>query len=280
MNYRPILIGSILTIVLLILWQGTKQVPVSGDWQAALAVLSTAEFKGDVVTVKNIRNFRYNGSEEEADVIPAYHDKTYDLNKLSRVWFVADPFKENDLAAHTFLSFEFSDGEYLSITIEARKLKGQKYGLIKGAFRTYPLMYIAADERDTIHARTNIRKDRVFLYPVRTTPEKGRALLVDMLEEMNGLAVKPQWYNTIWANCTSRIAFHINRVTPGRIPSLNVASFVTGFADRFAFDHGLIDSDLSFEKTRERFEITEKARSIELDADYSKHIREFSPLQP
>jgi len=278
MNPRQIVLVLGVLLLVLVIWQIAKPVPTTGDWQKALSVLSTAEFNGNLVTVKNVRNFRYEGAETEETSTPSYYDKTYDLNKLTRVWFIADPFKENELAAHTFVSFEFSNGDFLSITIEARKLVGQKYSLIKGAFHTYPLMYIAADERDSILVRTNIRKDQVYLYPVKTTtPQKARALLVDMLEEMNSLSVKPQWYNTIWDNCTSRIAYHINRVTPHRIPDLNLASFVTGFADRFAYDEGLIDTDLSFEDARTKFAITKKAQEIGRVDDFSQKIREFTP---
>ncbi|MEI7512378.1 MAG: DUF4105 domain-containing protein [Candidatus Uhrbacteria bacterium] len=270
---KSLLIGAVVLLVGVIGWLVFDTPSKTGDWQSALSVLSTAEFNGDLVTVKNIRNFRYNGSEEEKDAIPAYYDKTFDLTKLKQVWFIADPFQENALAAHTFLSFEFENQQYLSISIEARKLKGQKYDLVKGMFHTYPIMYIAADERDTIFARTNIRKDEVFVYPVKTTQEKARALFVDMANEMNSLAVKPEWYNTLFANCTSRIGYHINRVTPGRIPFYSLAPFVTGLADRFALEHGLINTDLSLEQAREKYKISSKALEIGNVENFSELIR-------
>ena len=278
MKPRQILIGLGVLIAFFFAYQILKPIPTTGNWQKALSILSTAEFNGDLVTVKNIRNFTYNGSEDEEHSIPNYYDKTYDLTKLTKVWFIADPFKENELAAHTFVSFEFANGSYLSITIEARKLVGQKYSLIEGAFNAYPLMYIAADERDTILARAAIRKDKVYLYPVKTSsPEKARALLVDMLNEMNSLSIKPQWYNTIWDNCTSRIAYHINRVTPHRIPDITLATFVTGFADRFALEQGLLDTDLPLEQAREKYFISDRAIEVGNVEDFSKRIREFSP---
>lgn len=246
---------------------------MTGDWQSQLAVLSTAEFDGDLVTVKNVRNFRYEGSESEQDMRPAYYDRTYDMNKLVRVWYITEPFKELSAAAHTFLSFEFSDGNYLSITIEARKLKGQDYVLEKGLLHTYPLMYIAADERDAIYVRANIRKSDLYLYPVRATPEKARQLLTDMLEEMNQLAIEPEWYNTMLDNCTSRIAYHVNRITPGRLPGLPWESYVTGFADKFALKHKLLDTDLPLEEARLKYHITPISQEIGYAEDYSKKIR-------
>lgn len=270
---RYLLVAFGLLIVIFITWQATKQVPTEGDWQTPLAQLSTAEFKGDLVTVKNVRNFRYKGSEEEADLVPAYYDRTYDLTKLTKVWYVSEPFKELSVAAHTFLSFEFSNGDYLSISIEARKLKGRKYRLSLGLLRTYPLMYIAADERDAVLVRTNVRKSDVYVYPVRT--QKGRELLVDMLEEMNNLATEPQWYNTVTDNCTSRIAWHVNRVTPNRISNVAWQSYVTGYADAFALEHGLLDTNLSLEDARKKYYITNRSQQIGDVPDYSKQIRQF-----
>lgn len=266
-----ITLGAFVTA--LAVWQATKQVPIDGDWQTPLSQLSTAEFKGDFVTVKNVRNFRYRGSEEEADLVPGYYDKTYDLSKLNKVWYISEPFKELSMAAHTFLSFEFSNGDFLTITIEARKLKGQKYSLFQGLLRTYPIMYIAADERDALLVRTNVRKSDIYVYPVRT--QKGRELLVDMLGEMNSLATKPQWYNTVTDNCTSRIAEHVNRVTSGRIPNRPWQGYVTGYADVFALQHGLLDTDLSIEEARKKYSVTKRSQEIGDVEDYSKQIRKF-----
>ena len=77
--------------------------PVAGDWQPQFAVSSTAEFDGDQVLIKNVRNFRY--TPTEADQHPDYYDKIYNLNEVKRVWYISEPFNENKLAAHTLLSF-------------------------------------------------------------------------------------------------------------------------------------------------------------------------------
>lgn len=251
-----------------------KSVPTQGDWQKALSVLSTAEIKGDLVTVRNVRNFRYEGSEREEDVRPAYYDRTYDLNKIERVWFIAEPFKDLHIAAHTFVSFEFSDGNFLSISIEARKKKGQVYNLFKGLLRTYPLMYIAADERDTILMRANVRQSDVFVYPVKASPKEARALFVLMMERMNALATHPRWYHTLWANCTSSIASHIQKLWPGRLGWFPWQLWMTGYADTLAFNAGLIDTDLSLEEARKKFNVSARSKKIGDVEGYSDLIRQ------
>ena len=259
-------------LIIFILWQLSIAIPTSADWWPELAVLSTAEFDNNLVTVKNVRNFRYEGE----NVYPDYYDETYDLNKLVRVWYISEPFKNFDIAAHTFLSFEFSDKKFLSVTIEARKKNGQDYSLLRGMLRTYPLMYIAADERDSVLVRTNTRKSDVYMYPVKLSSiEKGRELMVDVLERMNSLATNPKWYKTFSANCTSSIAYHVNRISPGRLPYFPWQVWITGYADRLALERGLLDTNLTLEEAREKYYITKKSRQIGDVENFSELIRQF-----
>ncbi len=270
--FKNFLLVIFLILVILIVWQGLKRPPTEGDWQEQLAILSTAEFNGDFVTVKNVRNFRYNPTED--DMQAGYYDKTYDLSKIKRVWYTSEPFNENDLAAHTYMSFEFENGDFLGISIEARKTKIQSWNMWEGMIRTYPLVYIAADERDLTMLRANIRKDKVYVYPVRLQKkENGRLLLVDMLTEMNELVVNPKWYNSLFANCTSAIVKHVNTLTPGRISPFSWQLWLTGSADELALKKGLLDTDLSIEQAREKFYITDISQEIGDVENYSKLIR-------
>lgn len=253
-------------------WQLLKEVPTEGDWQEQLAVLSTAEFNGDLVTVRNVRNFRYFPTEK--DMHANYYDKTYDLTKIKKVWYIAEPFNENKSAAHTFVSFEFTDGNFLAISIEARKTKDQTYSIWKGMIHTYPLVYIVADERDLILLRANIRKDKVYVYPVKLEkPENARLLLVDMLEKMNKLTTEPEWYNTLFANCTSSIAKHVNNITPGRISLFSWQLWLTASADELALKHSLLDTALSIGSARQQFFVTVISQKIGDVNNYSREIR-------
>lgn len=268
-----LILGGLL--LLLIVWQGLKKVPLEGDWQEQLQIISSAEVKGDEVTIKNVRNFRYYPTEE--DMHPGYYDKTYNLKEIKKVWFVTEPFNENQSAAHTFVSFEFTNGDFLAISIEARKTKEQTYSILKGMFHTYPLVYIAADERDVLLLRANIRKDKVYVYPVRLEkPENARLLLTDMLIRMNELvSTKPTWYNTLFANCTSSIAKHVNKLTPGRISVFNWRLWLTASADELALTSGLLDTDLSIDQAREKYSVNEASERIGDAPEYSLEIRKF-----
>jgi hypothetical protein len=270
--FKKIGLTILVLVAIFLIWQGSKVPRKEGDWQEHLKVQSKAEFSGDLVTVKNVRNFRY--SPTEADMHPAYYDRTYDLRTIKKIWYVTEPFRENASLAHTFLSFEFNNGDFLAITIEARKQKGEVYTIWKGMVRTYPLTYIAADERDVVLMRANVRNDKVYAFPVKTSsPENARLLLADMLQTMNDIADKPVWYNTLWANCTSRIAYHVNRITPGRISPLSWQLLLTANADELALKSGLLDTDLPIEQAREKYLISDVSKKVGDVPNYSKLIR-------
>lgn len=259
-------------IAVFLVWQGNKKVPTDADWKDTLKLLSTAEFKGDLVTVHNVRNFQY-----IADGVPKvenYYDRTYDLSKLTKIWFVADPFHPGSLFAHTFLSFEFSDGNFLAITIEGRLTKEQEYTIHDGLLRTYPLIYIAADERDALYVRTNVAKNDMYLYPIKATPAQARLLLVDMLQRMNELSVNPVWYNAVTENCTSSIADHVDKIWPGLLPRFDWQTLFTNYADKLLIDKRLIDTTLPFEEARKKFYVTDKAQKIGYRDDFSTLIRQ------
>jgi len=272
--FKKLGIGILILIIGYVIYYMTVRPPTEGDWQTQLAIPSTAEFSddSDFVTVKNVRNFRY--VPTEADMIPDYYDRTYNLNEVKKVWFVSEPFNENDIAAHTFVSFEFENGDFLSISIEALKRKDQVYSIWEGLLRTYPLIYVAADERDTILLRANVRKDKVYVYPIRLEkPENGRFLLVDMLNKMNKLVVEPEWYNTLFSNCTSMIAKHVNKLSPDRISPFSWQLWLTASADELALEKGLLDTDLSIEEARLKYYINDISQVIGDAENYSKEIR-------
>jgi hypothetical protein len=91
------------------------------DWQADVAKLASATIDGDIVTVRNIRNFDY---RSETDYTPAWYDKRYDLRQLEGVDVVAVYWMGPHIA-HVFLSFAFAGGDHLAISIETRKEKGR-----------------------------------------------------------------------------------------------------------------------------------------------------------
>jgi hypothetical protein len=251
------------------------------DWSVDQAVLSSAVIgqDGEKVLVKNIRNFNYRST---VDYDMAYYDKEFELADLSRVWYLVSPFSGIPGSAHTFLSFEFENAttgkkDFLSVSVEIRKEKGEAFHPIKGLFNQYEVMYVLGDENDLIKLRTNHRKDLVYAYPAKASPEKARSLLLDILTRTNSLVEKPEFYNTITNTCTTNIANHINTVTPKTIPFLSWRIMFPANSDQLAYDLGLLDvpEGLSIEELRQMYLLNDKAMEFaEIQGtDFSQLIR-------
>lgn len=239
------------------------------DWALDQAILPYAEIKGNDVSVYNIRNFSYTDTQK---YIPDYYDATFNLDKIKNVYFVVEPFSGYVGAAHTFLSFEFEDNRFVSISVEIRKEKGESFSAIKGVLRQYELMYVIADERDVIKLRSNYRKDNVFVYPVKTTPEKMRAVFISMIDRTNKLKTEPEFYNTLTGNCTTNIAKHVNQISPKRVP-WNITFLLPENADRYVYDIGLIDNTIPFDEARAEHLINKLAAQYADSPDFSLKIR-------
>ncbi len=240
------------------------------DWNTDQAILPQISVTGDKVAIKNIRDFEYRST---TDYTPRYYDKTFSLDKIRSVDYMVEPFSGNSGAAHTLVSFGFDDGSYVAISVEIRKEKGEKFSPVKGLLRQYELMYVIADERDVIKLRSNYRKDQVFLYPMKASREQARALFLDMLARAQKLQDKPEMYNTLTSTCITNIISHVNKLSPDRVP-WNKSVLFPANSDRYAYDLGLIDTDLSFEEARKRFSINERAEKYADSPQFSKMIRQ------
>ena len=216
------------------------------DWSLDQAILPYANIDRTLVTIHNIRNFIYRTTD---DYTPGYYDKTFDLNKIKSLDYVVSPFSFWHAVAHAFLTFGFENGEHISISIEIRKKKGDVFSPFKGLFNAFEIMYVIADENDVIKLRTNIRKDKVYIYPIKASQEKIAALFVDMIKRANALKDFPEFYNTLSNSCTTNIAHHVNAISPKKIP-WDPRIILAGYSDKLAYNLGLIDTKLSFRETR------------------------------
>lgn len=247
------------------------------DWKVDYAVMPRIERKGEEVTVRDLRDFRY-GKVEGADGVEnievAYDTRTYDLEGLESLWLVLESFSRFDAVAHTLLSFGFADGRYLAISIEARIPEGERYDLVRGAFRTFELIYLFGDERDLIARRAKVLDHDVYLYPIRANPEVIRELLQRYLRAADKLTEQPRFYNSLFDNCTSGIVKHVVEVDPSILSRYTVAQVAPGWSDRILYNKGLIETDLPFESLRPHFNVKEKAKRYAAEPDFSQKIRE------
>jgi hypothetical protein len=245
------------------------------DWITEHAKMPHVEVVGNKVHVGNVRNFTWH---TETDYTPGYEDHVYDVSAISSMYFVISPIFDIEAASHVWVSFGFSDHQHVAISVEARGVKGRAFGLFPSMFRQSQLIYVVGDERDVVALRGVTRAATVRFYPVRTTPERMRALFVDMMERAHSLEEHPEFYNLFANNCLNNITHHIRRLGGRDLPS-DVLLVLTGFSDGYAYDYGYIDTHLPFAKARDAYRIDEWMRHTRLDETFSVRLRETLRLQ-
>lgn len=182
-------------------WYVTDPPRNDRSWAREYAIPADAWRDGNDVHVHNVRNFRYRTPD---DYLPAWYDATYHLDGLQSVDLVTS-YWAGDSIAHVFLSFGFTDGQHLAISIETRRQARFAYSTIAGFFHHYELFYVTADERDLIGVRTDIRRERVYLYRLNLSAQVRQRLFISYVDAIHDLIRHPQWYNTLTDNCTTGI---------------------------------------------------------------------------
>ncbi len=271
---RPFLRGlvvALLPVVVVVLWW--TSIPPSNfrDWTPDVARTARATFDGSHVTIENVRDFKY---RSEFDYDPRWETRTYDLDRIRGVDLFLSFWGPTEIA-HTIASWEFDDGQYLAISIETRKERGESYSALRGFFRQYELYYVVADERDLIGLRTNYRGEQVYLYRIRIPAAQARALLVDYLNQVDRLAEQPQWYNALTQNCTTTIRGHARNAGAGG--RLDWRLLANGHVDELLYERNQIDTDLPFDTLKSRSNITERAKAAGDSTDFSARIRQGLP---
>jgi hypothetical protein len=136
----------------------------------------------------------------------------------------------------------------------------------------FELMYVIADESDIIKLRTNYRKNQVYMYPIQTEKEKIQALFRSMLIRADKLSREPEFYNTLWNNCTTSILIHANALREEKLP-WNSYTILPSHSDELVYGAGLIDTELSLPEAREYYMISDLARNTGTGVRFSEAIR-------
>lgn len=244
-------------------------------WQPDVARTPYAEITGDKVVLHNVRNCAY---ASETNFTVRYETRTYDLSRLKSVDIMFSDWGLN-VIAHTMLSFGFEGGDYLCISIETRKAVGQAYSALKGFFRQYDLIYIAADERDVVRLRTNYREgEDVYLYRLRVVSmDQVRSAFLDYMGRMNRLHARAEWYNALTDNCmTSGFRIMKKHAAAGRA-DLHWSVVLNGYAADHAYATGALDTSLPFDELKRRSRINDRARAAGAAPDFSTKIRAGMP---
>ncbi len=266
--------GFVLALAVLLGWWQTLRPSNSRDWAPDVARTATAEVHGDELVVNDVRDFTWRSNQ---DFEARWERRRYDLGGLRTLDLVTS-YWESPAIAHVILSFGFADGQQLAFSVEIRRERGEQYNEVGGFFKEFELSIIAADERDVIRVRTNVRGEDDYLYRVRLPRADIRALLLAYVQQMNELARTPRFYNTITVNCTT-LVYHMMQRIVGRLP-LDYRVLLSGYLPGYVYDVGGLDSRYPLAELRRLGRITERARQADARADFSAAIRAGIPALP
>jgi hypothetical protein len=255
------------TFVLVCIWWATILPSNNRNWTPDVARNVTGRITGDQLIVQNVRNFNW---RSDTDFDQKWEQRSYDLSKLSSVDLIMS-YWAGEAIAHTIVSFGFSDGQRLDFSIETRKQQGQAYSTIGGFFKEYELIVIAADERDVIRVRSNIRGEDVRIYRLRMPPAEARRLLAAYIDEADSLAVTPRFYNTATANCTTVIYRLVTTIEPGTHWDPRI--LINGYLPDYIYTLGGLDHRIPFDQLRAESRIHDRALAAGDDPDFSAKIR-------
>ena len=234
--------------------------------------LAKAEFVDNLVTIRNVRDFRWRTTK---DFDENWIDMKFDLNKISKLWFVLEYFEpKRKQMAHTIMVFESEDGERIACSIEVRREKGERYHPLKGLFRQYELIYVWSTESDVIGVRTRCRRKSVthLFEAIVLGPGNERRMFESYLNRTNKLRISPEWYNTITNTCSTNIVRHVNEVYPGRVPR-TMAILLPGISPRILKKNNLVKMGTSIDESMEISKIDEKAINWDGESDFGDWIR-------
>ena len=253
-------------------WWLTIKPTNNRTWQPDVAHTAWAEINGDQVTVHNVRNCEY---RTEDDFTPRWDTRTVRLSQITGM-DLAITYWGSPWMAHPIVSFDFADALPLCFSIETRKSVGQEYSAVRGLYRQYTLIYVVADERDSIRVRSNYRHgEDVYLYRTLASPPEARERFLEYIQTINILRDHPRWYNAVTTNCTTSI--RTQRPRNERAP-WDWRILVNGKGDELLYERHLIATGgLPFSELKQRSWINKLARAADQDPDFSRLIRANLP---
>ncbi|MGH6760504.1 MAG: DUF4105 domain-containing protein [Phyllobacterium sp.] len=263
-----------LFVLALLFWWSTIHPSNDRIWAADVAEMTKGAANGEIVTLDNVRNFDW---RTETDFTPRWETRQFDLGKLATIDLFLS-YWSSPAIAHTLVSFGFSDGKFVTFSVEIRKEKGEQFSEIGGFFKEFETSVVAADERDIIRLRTNIRGEDVYLYRIVMPKAAMRALFLAYVDEANILIETPRFYNTVTANCTTIVYNMIRHIISG-LP-LDYRLLFSGYLPEYIYRIGGLDKRHSLDELRQMAHINQRAIKADQDPTFSLAIRGGIPALP
>ena len=275
-RHRPFVGLTVFALVfggLLLWWQSIK--PSNNRiWADDVAQMTSGMVEGNQVVLHNVRNFDW---RTDTDYTQRWETRRYDIEQLASVDLITS-YWSTPAIAHVLISFGFDDGQQVAFSVEIRREKSEDFSEIGGFFKEFELSVIAADERDVIRVRTNVRAEDDYLYHIQMPVPAMRELFLAYVREADTLVVTPRFYNTITVNCTM-LVYHMMRGIVGYLP-FDYRLLLSGYLPGYVYKVGGLDTRYSLDQLRKVGRITERAHAADRSASFSADIRAGIPSLP
>jgi hypothetical protein len=218
------------------------------DWEIGQENLPKIEANEKEITIDNFRNFNW---KEGGEVDKNYETRKFQLDQLEDIDIFISHFDDFEGMAHIFLSFGFSDGEQVVVSAETRREQDEDFSPVLGLARQFEFLYVVGSEKDIIGLRTDLRDERVYLYPSTVAPETAQKIFLEIAKDVNKIHEKPRMYNTLTRNCTNELTRKVEKVSDANFP-LTWKTVLPGYFDEVLFEMNLLETDVSFKETKKR----------------------------
>lgn len=255
----------------LLAWWASIRPRNDRPWADDVARVLHGDVVGNRVVLHDVRDFVWR-SDDDYDV--RWETRSYDLDRLTGADAILS-YWSGKAIAHAMLSFGFDDGRHVVFSVEIRRKRHEAFSEVGGFFRQFELVLIAAEERDIVRVRTNVRGEDAYIFPLRMTPEAMRSLFLSYVREANALSHGPRFYNTVTSNCTT-IVYRMAKRIDGALP-FDLRLLLTGYLPEYLRDAGALDRRLSIDEWRARGRITARALASGAGEDFSAAIRRGVP---
>ncbi|WP_089604301.1 Lnb N-terminal periplasmic domain-containing protein [Acinetobacter piscicola] len=263
----------ILAFIVSLLWYFNISAKQDREWSPDVARVFSYQQQGNVITIHNVRNFNWH-SETQYD--ERWDTRSYNLDHITGINVITSYWMGPEIA-HTLVSFNFSDQKPLVFSIETRKEKTESFSAIGGFFRKYELSLIAADEKDIVYTRSNIRNEQVYFFPVKIPKSEMKALFEEYLSKSKQLAKHPKWYNTLTSNCTTLVFDMVQAISPQKLP-MDYRLFASGYLPNYLYDLGALNQQWTMKQWYDKAHINPRTAEFahfkyQNSTNFSKVVR-------
>lgn len=234
--------------------------PIARTWDPRHEKRVTAHYDGDLITFSNFRDAVHRIDEP---ALVRWTKRTIDLSQLQSAELIMQPFGSLKALEHVMMSFRFSDGRHVAVSMEARRVAGGKFDALAGFFRHDELYPVIGTERDILGKRLAQRTpSEMQIYPLKATPEALRTYFKRIVDLANQIDKHPQFYSTISDSCMTTLVKLAPEVFDN-VPITDIRRWIPGYSLSLLQELGVIDNSLPPEENAEKHRLRSGVASPE-----------------